>query len=171
MACTMSPFSGPHDHHERVDERASRVVGLPDPDGLEHHIVEVERVEDIKKLGSARAEAIVHATAGHRAHVEGRMRGDMLHANAISEQRTAGDGARRIDRENANASAVLQQLTGPGVDQTAFARAGSAGNPSRRARFMPALRRFESPVTPAELLSTDVSRFASVRRTSDGSSE
>ena len=133
-------------HHARLqrldriarlrDEHDQRRVGgardvelaLPDADGLDEDAVEAERVEHVAHLARRRGEPAERAARRHRADEHARIERDALHADAVAEQRAAGERRRRIDRDDADRQALRAILASDQRGDRALARARRTGD-------------------------------------------
>jgi hypothetical protein len=66
----------------------------------------------------------VAAAARHRADVHARVERALLHADAVAEERAAGERARGIDREDRDGLLRFALVLRERVDERALARAG-----------------------------------------------
>ena len=69
------------------------------------------------------------AGAGRRTDVGLRVDGQLRHAGLVAEHRSAGAGARRIDREDPDLVVSGRQMGAEGLDEGRLADAGHAGDP------------------------------------------
>ena len=134
-ACTSSPVPG----HERDDRDVGRADDvhfvLTDADGLDDDDVLAGRVEHERRVAGRAREAAQMSARRHAADehaLVGRVR---LHAQAIAEHRAAGERARRIDGDHADARAgCARNSVDQPIDERALARAGRTGDADRDTR-------------------------------------
>ena len=120
-----------HAGHRHDDHRLRRAhdldLGLPRADRLDDDDVEasgVERAHGVAGGGGQPAEA---ATAGHAADEDVGVAGQLLHADAVAEDRAAGEGAAGVDGDDADALVAPPQFARQLHHERALARAGRAG--------------------------------------------
>ena len=82
-------------------------LGLPDADGLDQHHVAAGGVEHPQRLRRRPGQPAEVAAGGHRADVDARVGGVLLHPDPVAEQRAAGERRGRVDGEHADPLARL----------------------------------------------------------------
>ena len=75
---------------------------LPDADRLDEHLVEARRVEDVHGVGRRAREASEVAARRHRADQDARVRVEVLHPDAVAEDRPARERRRGVHRDDAD---------------------------------------------------------------------
>ena len=101
---------------------------LPDADGLDDHSVEAERVEHVGDLARRRGESAERAARRHRADEDAGVERHALHADAIAEQRAAGERRRRIDGDDADRQPRVAEFAREHRGERALARARRSGD-------------------------------------------
>jgi hypothetical protein len=99
---------------------------LPDTHRLDQYHVVAGGVEGGDHIAGGTGEAAQVAARGHAAHEDARVAEQVLHADAVAEDRAAAEGARRIDRGDANRPVAAAIGLGELVDERALAAAGRA---------------------------------------------
>ncbi len=94
---------GDQHHDDGVRCRRDLQLGLPDPHRLDQHALEAEGVHQVDDLLGRRREPPQRATRGHGANEDPRIGGEVVHANAVPEQRSTGVGRSRVDGHDAHA--------------------------------------------------------------------
>ena len=101
-ACTSSPVPG-HQHDDRDVGRADDVdFVLADAHRLDDDHRLAGGVEHQRRIGGGARQAAEMAAGGHAADEDVRVGGVRLHAQAIAEDRAAGERAGRIDGDHAD---------------------------------------------------------------------
>ena len=77
-------------------------LALPDADGLDEHHVAAGGVEHPQRLRRRPGQPAEVAAGGHRADVDARVGGVVLHPDPVAEQRAAGERRGRVDGEHAD---------------------------------------------------------------------
>ncbi len=114
------------EHDRRVRRGRDLDLALPGPDGLDQDEVEAGGVEDRSGRRRGRGQTAGMAARRHRADEHVAVAGIGLHPNPVAEQRTAGDRARRIDRDDRHRPAGLPDLRDQRGDERRLARARAA---------------------------------------------
>ena len=97
---------GHQDDHDRVGEPHDVELGLPDADRLDEDVVHAEGVEQAHDVARRARQAAVRCRASTRLRMKTPGIEEVrLHADAIAEHGAAGERARRIDRDDADAVA------------------------------------------------------------------
>ena len=95
-----------HEHdHDRVGEPHDVELGLPDADRLDEDDVHAEGVEQPDDVARRARQAAVAAARREAPDEDARVEEVRLHADAIAEHGAAGERARRVDRDDADAPA------------------------------------------------------------------
>src|SRR3989442_798691 len=102
---------------------------LSDPHGLDDHDIRAKRVEKVHDANGGAREPARVPTARHRADENPLVEESLAHADAVAEDRTAAEGARRIDRDDGDARGTLAECGRETVHQGGFAAAGRTGDP------------------------------------------
>ena len=164
----------PGRRHDDGRVRSARDLDLvlADADGLDDDDVEARGVEDVDRVERAARQAAERAARRHAADEHAGIAAELAHADAVAEDRAAGERARRIDRDDARscgrsrriaaasfATSVDLPLPGTPVMPTTCARPACAEHRvERRAR----LRR--SPDSGARQKPRDRARVAARAR-------
>ncbi|WBL36171.1 hypothetical protein O0235_00690 [Tepidiforma flava] len=101
---------------------------LAGADGLDDDVVEAEGVDDGDDVGDGRCEAAERAAAGHGAHVDAGIHGDVLHADAVAEEGAVGEGAGGIDGDDGDGLAAAAKFGCERAGESALSGAGAAGD-------------------------------------------
>ncbi len=102
---------------------------LADADRLDDDDVETGRVEDVDRVQRATGESAERAVGGHAAHEDAGVTGDVAHADAVAQDRAAGERGRRVDGDDADAAPGAADLRGELRHQRRLAAARHAGDP------------------------------------------
>ena len=114
--------------HEDVDQLGHGHIGLAGPDGLHDHHVEARGLTEQQRLAGA---------AGHTADRAPRRRGtdvgllptgELLHPGLVAQDRSARAGAGRVDGENGDPVAGIDEVHAEGLDEGGLAGPGLAGD-------------------------------------------
>ena len=92
------------------------------------------------------------APVGLAAHENLRIVPRSLHAEPVAEQRTAGEGAGRVHREDANRAAVLAEPAGEAVGQGALAGTGRARDPDTAGLAGKGIQHIQNGGTPVSVV-------------------
>ncbi len=149
--------AGEGEEGERVDHAGDRDLGLADADGLDQHDVEAGSLEDRHRLAGRAGDTAERA--GARRGPDERIGVDRQpgHAGLVAEHRATRTYARRIDREHADAVALLDEVHAERLDERRLADAGHAGDadahrsPSIRVQQPEQLARLGAMVAAARL--------------------
>ena len=146
--------AGRRDDHRGVRRARDVDLVLAHADGLDHHDVEAGGVEHVDRFERAARKPAQRAARRHAAHEHAGVAAELAHADAVAEDRAAGERARRIDGDDrhlaarargsprpACATSVDLPLPGTPVMPTTCARPGVA----RRSRRAPAALRRRPP--------------------------
>ena len=121
-----SPMPGRQGHDRGVRGGRHLDLGLAHADGLDDHVVEAGGVEDQCGLGRGEGQPAEVPARGHRADVDALVLVVALHADAVAEQRPAGERRGRVDGQHAHGAATAAQLGRQGVGQGGLADARRA---------------------------------------------
>ena len=110
----------------RVGRGRDLDLALPGPDGLDEDEVEARRVEDGRGGRRGRGETAGVAARRHRADEHVAVARVGLHPDAVAEQRTAGDRARRVDGDDRHRATGLPDLRDQRRDERRLARSRAA---------------------------------------------
>ena len=129
-----SPDSGTRTTTRRVGGARDVQLALPDADGLDQHAVEAERVEHVAQLSrvAAASPPSEPRVAIERMKTPGIER-DRFHADAIAEQRAAGERRRGVHRDDAHGEPGGAPLAARRVTSVLFPAPGGPVIPMRRA--------------------------------------
>src|SRR5437868_1798838 len=131
-----------HDHDRRVGRAGHLDLDLTDADRLDDDPRLPGGVEDPHGLRCRQRQAAEVAARRHRTNEHALVRGVILHADPVAEDRATAEGAARVDREHADLLAGPADETDELVGERRLARAGRAGHPDRvrttRAQVQPA---------------------------------
>ena len=118
--------------HEHDDVRLHRAHDfhfvLPDADRLDEHDVEAGRVEDVDDVVGRLRQAAEETARGHRADEDAAVGVELGHADAVAEDRAAGEGRRRVDGDDADALLLRAVVLRHRRDERRLARARRAGD-------------------------------------------
>ena len=118
-----------HEHEKKVGHVGDDRLGLADADGFHEDDVETCGFADQHRLARAGGDT-AERTGGWRRTDEGVAVGRKpRHARLVPEDRAAGAGRRRVDRQNGDAMAGGGQIRAELVDGGGLAYAGNAGDP------------------------------------------
>ena len=92
--------SGVHDHHGGVGLAGDLHLHLPDPDGLHDDPRLPHGIEQADGLRHGQGQAAELAPGGHRPDEHPRVRGVVLHADAVAEDGAAAEGRGRVDGQH-----------------------------------------------------------------------
>ena len=121
------------DDDARLRETEDVHLVLPDADRLDEHLVEARRVEDVYGVGRGAREAAEVAARRHRPDQDAGVRVEVLHPDAVAEDRAAREGRRRVDRDDPDLPPAGARAPREGRGQRGLARprrareAGDAG--------------------------------------------
>src|SRR5690242_11173090 len=101
---------------DRVGDLHYLELDLPDADGLDEDDVAAERVERADDVAGRGRQPARAASRRHAPDEDARVAGVPLHADAIAEDRPAGERTRRIDGDDADAPTFLADERGEDVD-------------------------------------------------------
>ena len=96
---------GSEHHHGRIGRGRDVDLCLPHADGLDDDQVEPRRLQDAHGLRRGERHAPQMPSGRHRPDEHIRVGGMLLHPDPVSEQRAAGVGRGRVDRENGDPAA------------------------------------------------------------------
>ena len=117
------------EHDRRVRRGGDLDLALPGPDGLDEDEVEAGRIEHRSGGRRGRGQTAGVSARRHRADEHVAVAGIGLHPNPVTEKRTAGDRARRIDRDDRHRPAGLPDLRDQRRHERRLARARRPGDP------------------------------------------
>ena len=115
------------DHHHRLRRAHDLDLGLAGADRLDDDCVEaggVQRADGVARGGGEPADT---APAGHAADEDLGVARQLLHADAVAEDRAAGEGAAGVYGDDADALLPLAELAGQLGHERALARSRRAG--------------------------------------------
>ena len=129
IACTSSPISGAS-RTTVVSAAAATSTSLwPGPDRLEQHDVEPRRVEHGRRDRRRRREPAGVPTRRHRADEHPVVVGVGLHADAVAEERPAGDRRRRVHGDDRDRTSGLPHRRDERGHERGLAGAGRSRDP------------------------------------------
>ena len=123
-----SPDSGTSTRTVESAMRGDIELALPDADGLDEDAVEARGIEQVAHLARRRGQTAEGATASHRPDVDALVERHGFHADAVAEQRAAGEGAGGVHGHDRHPQAGLPVRGDEAFDESGFARAGRAGD-------------------------------------------
>src|SRR5919108_1129384 len=117
-----------HHDHRRVRQPADFHFVLPDADGLHDDDVLAHRIENADAVAGRAGQSAELPARRQRADEDAGIERMVLHADAIAEDRAAGERARRIDGDDADGLSGAADVRDEAIDQRALPRAGIAGD-------------------------------------------
>ncbi len=118
-----------NEHHQRAVRQAHDIdLILADADRFDEDDVFACCVKQQRNIRGGARQAAEKSAGGHRANENSFVVRVALHANAVAQNRAAGEWAGGIDRDNADRFAFFAITCGEPIDQRALARAGRAGD-------------------------------------------
>src|SRR5262249_53279361 len=99
---------------------------LADADGLDHHHVEAGRLAQEHRLAGSAGDAAEGAGGGRWPHERGGRARELAHPRLVAEDRPAGARARRVEGEDGDAMALLDEPEAECLDERRLPRAGRA---------------------------------------------
>ena len=120
--------AGHQHHHGHLRQAGDLDFVLPDADGLDEHVVLARGVQQQRQVGGGARQAAGHAARRHRADEDAGIGVVLLHADAVAQDRAAGDAAAGVHRDDRDGLPCGAQHARQRVDQRALARAGRAGD-------------------------------------------
>ena len=94
------------DDDDRLRETHHVDLVLSDADGLDEHEPEARRVHQVDRVGGRARQTAQGTTCGHRADEDAGVERQVAHADAIAEDRAAGERRGRVDREDSDGTAA-----------------------------------------------------------------
>ena len=125
-ACTSSPVPGTRTTIDDVGRADDVDLVLADADGLDDDPVLAGRVEHVGRVVRRPRQPAEVAARGHAPDEHAVVAGVRLHADAVAEDRAAGERAGGIDGDDADRLAAPAQLQREPVHQRALAGARRA---------------------------------------------
>jgi len=119
------------------DQGGLRLMGdihfaLARADRLDENGVEAGGIQRADGVGGGAGQPAQTATGGHAADEDAGIASQVAHADAVAQDRAAGEGAGRVYGDDADRLAPGAVGPGQGADQRAFARARRAGHTDQR---------------------------------------
>ena len=120
--------AGDEHQHGHIGDAGNVDFILAHAHGFDQYIIFARRIEQQREIGGGTGEAACRAAGGHGADEDAAIAVMALHADAIAEDRAAGNAAGGIDSENADRLSLAAECARERVDQRALAGARRPGD-------------------------------------------
>jgi hypothetical protein len=119
---------GDQHHHRYLRQVRDLDFVLPHSHRLDQHVVPAGHIHQPREIGGGAGQAAGGAAGGHRPDEDAGIGVVLLHADAVAQNRAAGDAARRVHRDDRESLALAAQFARQRVHQRTLTGAGRTGD-------------------------------------------